>query len=118
MSWRYCRIALEFFREHRVPFWEMTNADSLVGNGVHAETFFCLAKPGELYLVYLPWGGRYTATLDLRGATGEFNVRWFNPRTGGPLLTGNAVSVTGGGRARLGVPPADETDDWLVMVRR
>lgn len=117
-SWRYCRIALEFFREHRVPFWEMTNADSLLGNGVHAGTFFCLAKAGELYLVYLPWGGHYTAALDLRGVTDEFNVRWFNPRTGGPLLTSNVVSIAGGGRTRLGVPPSDETDDWLVIVRR
>ncbi len=27
-SWDYCRIALEFFRDHRIPFWEMTSADA------------------------------------------------------------------------------------------
>ena len=31
-SWDYCRIALEFFREHEIPFWEMKNADALIGN--------------------------------------------------------------------------------------
>ena len=31
-TWDYCRIALDFFCEHEVPFWEMANADSLIGN--------------------------------------------------------------------------------------
>ena len=30
-SWDYGRIALEFFRTHKIPFWEMTNANA-VGN--------------------------------------------------------------------------------------
>ena len=38
---------------------------------------YCLANLGEEYLVYFPEGG--TATLDLRGTEGEYEVEWFIP---------------------------------------
>jgi hypothetical protein len=117
-SWKYCRIALEFFREQRIPFWEMRSADAILGNGVHADTFFCLAQPGQLYLVYLPWGMNFIPTLDLREVSGEFEVAWFNPRAGGPLEPGSVRSIPGGKRSRLGEPPRDAEEDWLVVVRR
>ena len=85
-TWDYARIALEFFRAHKVPFWEMSNADDLVGNSAHDNSRYCFAKPGALYLVYLPAGG--TADLDLRQATGAFTLAWFDPRNGGPLKKG------------------------------
>ncbi len=34
-SWDYCRIAIEFFHRREIPFWEMQNADELVGNPEH-----------------------------------------------------------------------------------
>jgi hypothetical protein len=115
-SWDYCRIALGFFREHRIPFWEMTNADGLVGNDKSDNSKYCLAKPGELYLVYLPKGG--TTELDLSAAAGSFGVKWFNPRTGGASRDGSVKSVSGGRKAALGTSPADASADWLVVVRK
>ena len=70
-SWDYCRIALDFFRENRIPFWEMKNANALIGNEKNDNSKYCLAKPGELYLVYLPKGG--TTELDLTGANGNLH---------------------------------------------
>ncbi len=115
-SWDYCRIALEFFREHQIPFFQMANSDALIGNESHSNSRFCLAKPGELYLVYLPNGG--TTDLDLGGATGDFRIQWFNPRSGGALANGSLESVTAGGQTALGLPPEDPGQDWLIMVRR
>jgi len=115
-SWDYCRIALEFFRQENIPFAEMTSANALVGNVKDDNSKYCFAKAGEVYLVYLPSGG--TAELDLSGATGVFTLKWFNPRAGGELRDGVVKHVTGGGRAALGTPPADATEDWLVVVRR
>jgi hypothetical protein len=114
-SWDYCRIALDFFREHRIPFWEMKNANALVGNEKNDNSKYCLAKPGELYLVYLPKGG--TTDLDLSAAPGSLTVKWFNPRTGGKLADGSVKSVTGGGAVALGNPPTDADQDWMVLVR-
>ena len=115
-SWDYCRIAISFFHEHRIPFWEMTNLDALVGNPKHDSTKFCFAKPNDVYLVYLPEGG--TTWLDLSAAKGQFDVRWFNPREGGALASGTVATVAGGKRVELGRAPSEPTEDWLVVVRR
>ncbi len=115
-TWDYCRIALRFFRHRRIPFWEMSNADELVGNPGRDNTAYCLAKPGEIYLVYLPEGG--AGRLDLSGARGSFAVRWFDPRSGGELLEGPVASVEGGGEVWLGIPPREPRQDWLIVVRR
>lgn len=114
-SWDYCRIALGFFRDQKIPFWTMQPADERMGNSIGAEPYWCLARPGEVYLVYLPWGG--VSTIDLRDASGEFSVEWFNPRSGGTPRSGAVKTVRGGVRARLGVPPEDEEEDWLVLLR-
>ena len=111
-SWDYCRIALDFFRDHAIPFHEMTNADQLVGNPKHDNSAYCFAKPGSLYLVYLPDGGE--RVLDLKAANGSFEVHWFNPRTGGELLHGGKVAA--GNETSLSAPDSD--GDWLAAVRR
>ena len=116
-SWKYCRIALEFFREHQVPFERMTCRDELVGNARHDNSRYCLALTGEVYVVYLPTGGE--SQLELSTDTGKsFQVHWFNPRTGGPLESTQTASVSGGQPVSLGPPPADVEEDWVVMVRR
>jgi hypothetical protein len=115
-SWDYCRIALQFFRDHRIPFPEMQCADPLVGNRNHDNSRYCFAKPDELYLVYLPDGG--STELDLKQAVGSFTIQWFNPRDGGPLLYGSVTLVTAGKMVDLGTPPADADKDWLIVVAK
>jgi hypothetical protein len=115
-SWDYCRFALEFFRDNPVPFWEMTNADPLVGNPSHDNSRYCLAKPGAVYVVFLPSGG--TGGLDLGDAAGKFRVEWYNPRTGGALQAGSVREIRGPGNRSLGDPPSDPSQDWVVLVRR
>jgi hypothetical protein len=115
-SWDYCRIALQFFKQNHVPFWKMASADGLVGNPDHDNSCYCLAEPGQLYLVYLPNGG--SKQLDLADAKGEFTVHWFNPRAGGSLQIGAVQAVRGGGKVSLGASPSDPKEDWLVVIRR
>lgn len=114
-SWDYGRIALEFFRNHNLPFWDMRSANTLVDNPGNENTRFCLARPGGPYVVYLPRGG--TAELDLTGVGGKFAVRWFNPRAGGSLQIGSVTRVHGGGRVSLGQPPTDLHEDWVVLLQ-
>ena len=110
-SWDYCRIALDFFRDHKIPLGEMTNADALVGNEKNDNSAYCYAKKGELYLVYLPSGG--SRQLDLSGIEGEFNVGWFNPRDGGALK--KDATIVGGAKPTLTAP--DTKGDWLAVVK-
>ncbi len=114
-SWDYCRIAIGFFHDQKIPFWEMSNADELVGNHKHGTSRYCFAKDKEIYLVYLTHGGE--TDLDLSSVDGEFTVAWFNPRSGGELAIGSVPTVKGGRSVSLGTPPADGDEDWLVVVK-
>ncbi|TWT49159.1 hypothetical protein Pla22_43510 [Rubripirellula amarantea] len=115
-SWDYCRIALQFFSDNQIPFWEMKNADASIGNSAHNNSKYCFAKDGEVYLVYLPQGG--STSLDLSEVKGSFQVHWFNPRSGGDLVTSSVKSVDGGQSVSLGDPPSDKDQDWLIVVRK
>ncbi len=106
-SWDYCRIALDFLREEKIPFGEMTNADELVGNDKHNNDVYCYAKFGEIYLVYLPEGGKRDIEL-----SADLSVSWFNPREGGALIDGGPVKQ---GIATLSAP--DSKNDWLAVIR-
>ncbi len=104
--WDLTRIALEFFQQH-LPFTEMECEDGLVeGQGA-----WCLAKPGEVYAVYLPQGGPATLAVP----EGAYSVHWYNPREGGPLIPGPVLR--GSGKKRLGNPPGNPEEDWVALVR-
>ena len=115
-SWEYGRIAVDFFHSQKIPFWDMTNANGLVGNDKSDNSRYCFAKSNEVYLVYLPSGN--TTTLDLSKATGQFTVEWFDPRNGGAMKKGSVTAVKGGAPAALGMPPDTPDEDWLAVVRR
>ena len=55
-SWDYGRIALGFFEKQEIPFPEMREYDALIGNPEHGNNGYCFAKPGTIYLLYLPQG--------------------------------------------------------------
>lgn len=115
-TWEYGRLAIDFLHSSGIPFWEMKNADELVGNKTHDNSEYCLAKANEVYLVYLTRGG--TRMLDLSKASGEFAVAWFDPRNGGAMKKGSVTTVKGGAPAPLGMPPDNPNEDWLAVVRR
>ncbi len=114
-TWGYSANALHFFRDH-VPFWEMANDNAIIGNAENDNSRYCLAKPGELYVVYLAKAA--PAELDLTNAEGSFNVQWFNPRTGGDLQQGSVQQVGGGEKVSLGNPPSSPEQDWVVLIKQ
>lgn len=108
LSWKYCNIALQFFKT--VPVGEMLNADELVGNDQHDNSAYCFAKKDSVYLVYLPNGGR--RDLDLSSAKGQFKLTWFNPRNGKSEATNS--SFNGGDKIKLTAP--GNNNDWLAVL--
>ncbi len=109
--WDYCRIALDFFLDEQIPFADMQSANAIVGNARNHNEKFCFAKPGELYLVYLPKGGG--TDFDLTDTEGSFSLQWFNPREGGALKSSHAT-LPGGRKSTLTAPDAN---DWLAVIR-
>lgn len=114
-TWSYSDIALRFFREQAVPFWEMKNRDDLVGNPENNNSAYCLAQVGSLYLVYIPESK--AISLDLSEATGNFKVSWFNPRSGGDFTQGSVATIAGGTVVDLGNPP-EVGGDWVIWVKK
>jgi hypothetical protein len=95
--------------EHMVDFftsfewWKTEPHDELVNNGA-----WCLAKPGEIYAVYLPNEGNVTVHLE----PGNYEGEWFSAFTG----------------ERVPLPPVSGTDwtspkspgwlDWAILLKK
>jgi len=110
--WDLTRYALELFHQH-LPFWEMENADGLISN----PKAYVLAKPGEVYAIYFRKnsGGRGRLDLSFENASKQFELRWFNPRTG--QFLGDIIRLPSGTQIDLGPPPRDNERDWVAIVR-
>ncbi|MEN8201839.1 MAG: DUF5060 domain-containing protein [Bacteroidota bacterium] len=106
--WKQSAIATQFVNEF--PLEDMRCMDELVQ---HKGTY-CLAKPGEIYMVYLPAGSK-NVHLRLESGT-KLSVRWFDPRNGSEALEGSVASISGAGIRSLGNPPSDPEKDWVVIV--
>ena len=104
-SWEYAGIAVRFFQHNQIPIQDMTCRDELIGNDKHDNSKYCLAKEGEIYLVYLPDGG----STDIELPAGNFSISWFNPRTGDdkPAAPLNGHTIQ-----------APDQEDWLAIIRK
>ncbi|QDU89216.1 Beta-L-arabinobiosidase precursor [Pirellulimonas nuda] len=109
--WDYTRYALEFFNDNDIPFWEMQNDDGISS----ASNDYGFYKPGEVYVAYLKNGG--TTNINLAAASGQLEVKWFDPRNGGELQNGSVTSVAGGASRGVGQAPNSTGQDWVVLVR-
>jgi len=109
--WKQSIIATQFMAGF--PLEEMRTMDELI----KVKDAYCLAQPGELYVVYLPAGtGNAGIWID---AEGPFSVKWFNPREGGELQDGSVTSLNGGGLRNPGAPPTDSSQaDWVLVLAR
>lgn len=106
LLWDQTKIAVNFFKS--LPLKEMNNADELTEDGN-----YCLAKENELYVVYIPEGKQSV----VRVPAGEYEIQWFNPRSGGDLLNGTITTVSGKGAIPTGKPPVEDGKDWVCLVK-
>ena len=94
-KWEATRRNMGYARSYMVRM-DLAHA---VPRGELASSGYCLAVPGNEYLVFLPSGG--TVSVDLSGVGGTRTLEWFNPSTGETTAGG---SVTGGGNVNLTAP--------------
>ena len=84
-------------------WWTTEPHDEIVDNGA-----FCLARPGDIYVAYLPHGGTVTLML----APGRYHARWFNPRSG---VFSDAPAAEG---PRWTSPRSADDQDWALLLER
>lgn len=106
--WKQTKLATDFFLNN-LPFAQMKPANELVSPA----NAYCLAKPGEVYAVYLPKADPSEITLPV----GKYLVKWFNPRTDGKLQDG-IIKTLNGGKVSLGTPPAEPDKDWVILITK
>ena len=75
-----------------------------------ASTKFCLADPGNAYVVYIPSGGKVKVSLG--GSQDRFAVEWIHPSTGKAVA---ADAVTGGADREFTAP--FDGDAVLLLCR-
>ncbi|MGC9344567.1 MAG: putative collagen-binding domain-containing protein, partial [Bacteroidales bacterium] len=86
------------------------NRDDLVDEG------FCFAKEDEIYAIYFPPSSR--KSINLGETQGEYNLKWYNPRTGEGLLSGSVDKIQAGTNVMLGDPPGEPNRDWVCLISK
>ena len=84
-------------------WWKTEPHDDLVDRGI-----WCLAKPGELYAMYLPNGGKVTVKLD----AGTYDAMWFS------ALSGETISLPAAAGPAWTSPEAPDDNDWALLLKR
>ncbi len=109
--WTWTEAATHFFNTY-IPFWEMTDADSVTTDS----NDYVFAKAGEYYVSYQDYGGAQQTTFDLTDQAGKtFDLFWYDPREGGELIDGGTIS--GGSLVDVGSAPRDANKDWVIFLR-
>lgn len=82
-------------------WWKTNPHDELVSGGD-----YCLAKPGEIYAIYLPHGGAVTVQLE----PVSYTATWFN------AFTGEKIALPGVQGPSWTSPKAPSAGDWALLL--
>lgn len=104
-SWTYASYALDFFRDQKIPFWEMNPLPEAVGNPEKGNKTYCLAGD-NFYVLAFPDGG--SCKLALPKGKSTDTIQWFNPRDG------KIQKVQPLKSAEISCP---DKNDWVAIVK-
>ncbi|MEM0997833.1 MAG: DUF5060 domain-containing protein [Bacteroidota bacterium] len=107
--WAYSANALRFFAAY-TDVTTLENDDDRLS----ASAAYCLSEDGNQHVIYLREGG--TTDIDLGSGASSYDVYWYDPRNGGPLVRGSVLAVNGPGWQGIGMPPADVSEDWVALL--
>jgi Protein of unknown function (DUF4038)/Domain of unknown function (DUF5060)/Putative collagen-binding domain of a collagenase len=103
-----------FFRE--VKWWNMAPHPGLV---MEYPQPFCLADPGEEYVLYLRYAGMVKLKMDQSAASGKYLFRWFDPASG---KFSEAKNIQGSDVLEFHCPESFPSvpgyKDWVLYIRR
>lgn len=123
--WQQSKYALDFFRDNQVPFQDMMSSQNLNSlssvNLPQASKDWLLSLPNsKRHVLYRKVGNASGGTLT-GFPVGKYDVKWFNPRTGGALQRGSVISFTvvnSSNNVIYGTPPSTPTLDWVAHIRK
>ncbi|MEM9364524.1 MAG: DUF5060 domain-containing protein [Planctomycetota bacterium] len=120
--WQQSAIARRFFESH-LDLSKLKSDDERSD----CPNDFCSVIENEACVIYLSGGETTRVRLPVTNKNSEghaesWSVRWFDPKSGGPLQTGSIDSVAGADWVAVGQPPIDRHEavvdqDWVVLLR-
>ena len=103
-----------FFKN--VKWWNMSPHPEMVAEYPQP---FCLAQPGEEYVIYLRYGGVARLKMDENAASKTYVCQWYNPGTG---KFSDASSVKGSVYLKFVCPESypeyHDYKDWVLYIHK
>jgi hypothetical protein len=123
--WQQSKYALDFFRDNKILFQDLVsskNTNSLATARLDAAaTNWLLSLPkSDVNIIYRKIDSKDIATITGL-PIGKYNIKWYNPRTGGALQDGSILDIDVGATTDVkdyGQPPSTSTLDWVVYIRK
>jgi hypothetical protein len=104
----------DFFKN--IKWWNMAPHPELVREYPQP---FCLAKPGEEYVLYLRYGGIIKVQMDDSATNKKFKYHWYNPATGkvydSKIVQGKNILQF---NCPDGYPSVPDYKDWVLYICR
>jgi Protein of unknown function (DUF4038)/Domain of unknown function (DUF5060)/Putative collagen-binding domain of a collagenase len=102
----------DFFKN--VRWWNMAPHPEIVKEYPQP---FCLAKPGEEYVIYLRYGGTVNIQMDGDASAKNYRYYWYNPATGKEY---DSKSIHGKNILQFncpdGYPGIQDYKDWVLYI--
>lgn len=102
----------DFFKP--IKWWNMAPHPELISDYPQP---FCLAKPGEEYVLYLRYGGFITIKMDDSAASEKYKYHWFNPATGKVY---DSKTIQGNNHLKFNCPESYpeviDYKDWVLYI--
>jgi hypothetical protein len=122
--WQQSKYALDFFRDNKIPFQDMmssqnTNSPVSVKLPATSKDWLLSLVDSKRHIIYRKVGNAPGATLTGLNP-GTYDVKWYNPRTGGPMTRGSIMTFVVTDRSQVmsyGLPPNTPTLDWVINVQ-
>ncbi|MBW3545987.1 MAG: DUF4038 domain-containing protein [Bacteroidetes bacterium] len=100
----------------KIEWWRMAPHPELV---LEYPDPYCLALPGQEYVIYLRWGGTLKADLRAASEKDTFDYYWYDPMKG----TSSKTSSLKGGAIQFlsapgGYPGNVNFQDWVLHIRK
>ena len=104
--------AVRMIRNSQLPYWEMQNLNVISS----VPTVWVYGTPGEAYFVYSPYLEPFTLNLP----AGEYDIRWYDAFSGGPLQEGTLTEIaipSDSAQVSIG-SPYDFAQDAVAVVTK
>jgi hypothetical protein len=124
--WKQSKHALDFFQMNNVPFQDMKSSrhiNTISNARLLSTTDWLLSLPNDsVHVIYRKVGNASGNTIVGLLINTEYDINWYNPRTGGTLQDGTIPSILVKSNTiyySYGSPPFESPSlDWVILLRK